>query len=875
MKAKRAPRYNTHCPPDPRRARLEVEALEGRLPPGDAFLGILLLPLTGPDGSLLPATESRMEPGQAGDGFEPSALAIAPAGLTRHPAEAGTAERVTTPGSTDLPEASREPFSSTPPTAAAPPLSPAPNPNNSEANALSRITLTAGAVAARDAFFGQQSARPNSPARAAEPALPTVLARPHSPAVSAPSARRPASAARLNQQPLSFEVNQGQTDARVRFLAHGPGYGLFLTATEAVVTLAPAPAAAPSGLNHESAAAPPGVVRMQILGANPDAQVIGQEPLPGKVNYLLGNDPARWHTNIATYRQVVYNQVYPGINLVYYGNQQQLEYDFRVAPGADPGVIALHFAGADRVGTNAQGDLLVQTGGLQFVEHRPVVYQEQNGVRTEVPSRFVVHGADVGFQLGAYDVHQPLVIDPVLSYSTYFGGSGLDWGNAVAVDQDGNLYLGGRVDVSPDFPLQNPVQPNPGGGTDGFVMKMTADGSSLVYSTYFGGRFADTVNGIAVDQAGDAYVTGVTASDNFPTVNALQPQNGGGFFGDAFVAKFTPDGSGLVFSTYLGGRSEDVGYDIAVDADGNACVTGATASRDFPTANALQPDLAGFSNAFVTKISADGSQLLFSTYLGGSGVDNDPTVGNHGHFGGIAVDADGNVYVTGSTTSDDFPTVNAVQPTLGGGRDAFVSKISADGSELLYSTYLGGSGDELTYGSSIAVDADGDAYVTGDTRSPDFPTANALQANLGRGGLSAFITELSPDGTALVFSTYFGGSNFEIGNDIGVDPWGNIYVVGDTGSHDLPTINAIQPAYGGGISDAFVAALAPSGTDLVYSTYLGGSTEDRGWGLAVDDSGSVYVTGKTDSVDFPTADAYQPSYGGGAYDAFLTKISMD
>ncbi len=248
-------------------------------------------------------------------------------------------------------------------------------------------------------------------------------------------------------------------------------------------------------------------------------------------------------------------------------------------------------------------------------------------------------------------------------------------------------------------------------------------------------------------------------------------------------------------------------------------------------------------------------------------------MGSHGHFGGIAVDADGNVYVTGSTTSTDFPIVNAVQPTLGGGRDAFVSKISADGSQLLYSTYLGGSGDELTYGSSIAVDGDGDAYVTGDTRSDDFPTANALQGNLGRGGLSAFITELSPDGGTLVFSTYFGGSNFEVGDDIGVDPWGNIYVVGETGSRDLPTVNAIQPAYGGGISDAFVAELAPAGTDLLFATYLGGVGEDRGWGLAVDQVGNVYVTGKTDSVDFPTANPYQPSYGGGTYDAFITEIS--
>jgi hypothetical protein len=728
-----------------------------------------------------------------------------------------------------------------------------------------------GALSAGNALFGTPSGVPGRVGLGPSAGLAFLAGLvPSRQTAAAPApAPRPTTAPSLGQIPLSFEANQGQTDSQVRFLAHGQGYTAFLTATEAVFAATP-----PSTTSATpGASSPPPVVRLQLEGANPAAQVVGLDRLPGTVNYFLGSDPTQWHTRIPTYGQVEYQQVYPGIDLVYHGSggSSRVEYDFVVAPGADSGVIRMHFAGADQVSLDAQSNLVVTAGDTRLVQHRPTVYQDAAGVRTPVTSQFILDGQDAGFQVGAHDPGRPLVIDPVLSYSTYFGGDGLEWGDAVAVDPAGNLYLGGRVDNSLTFPLQNPIQPSPGGGQDGFVMKLSADGSTLLYSTYLGGRFADQVAGIAVDADGSAYVTGVTASDNFPTFNALQPTQGGGIFGDAFVTRFTPDGSGLVFSTYLGGSRSDLGYGIALDAAGNAYVTGATQSDDFPTVNALQPNRVGTTDVFVAALTADCSSLIYSTYLGGHGENDQAIVGSHGHFGAIAVDALGDAYITGKTNAPDFPTVNAVQPTLSGGFDAFVTVLSPDGSTVYSSTYLGGSGNESAFG--IAVDGDGYIYVAGQTDSRDFPTANPLQPSYGGGLSNGWLTKLTPDASAVVYSTYFGGSGFDIIDGLALDPWNDVVLVGETGSRNLPTANPIQGSYQGGFSDAFVAKVDASGASLIYSTYLGGSDEDRGWGVAVDAAGSAYVTGETHSTDFPTVNALQGSNGGGAYDAFITKIS--
>jgi hypothetical protein len=663
---------------------------------------------------------------------------------------------------------------------------------------------------------------------------------------------------------------------------------------------------------------------MQLVGANPTAQVTGVEELPGKANYFLGNDPKRWRSNIATYGRVKYRDIYPGIDLVYYGRQQQLEYDILVAPGADPTSIRMSFEGADKLEVDPQGNLVLHTACDKVIQHAPRIYQESHGTQQTVSGRYVLLGAEspgrntepatttpqqVGFEVGGYDRSRPLVIDPVLVYSTYLGGSGNDSANSVAVDRAGNAYLTGGTQ-SPDFPTANPLQPALVG--DAFVAKLNAAGTALVYSTFLGGSGNDGGSSIAVDRAGNAYVTGGTGSPDFPTKNPLQPVIGGfpcGEFGcpsDAFVAKLNPAGTALIYSTFLGGSGiedgsrsgDDFGSSITADAAGYAYVTGTTGSGDFPTVNPLQPNLNGSQDAFVAKLNVDGSALVYSTYLGGQPQDEiDLDSGSS-----VAVDPTGNAYVTGRTDSSDFPTANPLQPVLIGRckfgpfppencPDAFVAKLNPAGTALVYSTFLGGSSSDQ--GSGIAVDSAGNAYVTGDTGSSDFPTKNPLQPAYAGGG-DAFVAKLNPAGTALVYSTFLGGSGSEgpfifreFGPGIAVDPAGNASVTGGTSSPDFPTVSPLQPAFGGGTCgsdpvtlpcpDAFVAKLNVAGTVLVFSTYLGGSGSEGGLfsarlGIALDTAGNTYVTGTTTSSDLPTANPFQPTYGGGG-DAFVAKIA--
>lgn len=663
-----------------------------------------------------------------------------------------------------------------------------------------------------------------------------------------PMFSRPA-AAQLNKLPLAFEKNQGQTGAQVKFLARTQGYTLFLTSVEAVLAM-----------HHASAKS--SVLRMKLLGANPAPNVSGVDEMPGKSNYFIGNDATKWHANVPMFAKVEYKSVYSGVDLVYYGNKRQLEYDFVVAPGADPRRIQLGIRGARKISRGEDGDLVLamDDAGGEIRWHKPVAYQEKDGARQEIGAHYVVKGKDqVAFEVADYDPRRPLFIDPLV-YSTYLGGSGSDGGSGIAVDSAGNVYVTGETQ-STNFPTVNPVQPAyAGGGGDVFVAKLNTAGSALVYSTYLGGSGFDYGSGIAVDSSGNAYITGGTASTNFPTMNPLQPANAGGQ-GDSFVAKLNPAGSALVYSTYLGGSGLDQGNGIAVDNLGNAYVTGYTNSINFPTMNPLQPLYAGGTyDAFVAKLNPAGTAFVYSTYLGGSGTDSAV---------GIAADGSGNAYVTGGTSSTNFPTMNPFQPAnAGGSSDAFVAKLNPTGSALVYSTYLGGSGDD--HGSGIAVDSTGNAYLEGATASTNFPTVNPLQPANG-GGYDILVAKLNPTGSALVYSTYLGGNADDYGYGIALDSSGNAYVTGETQSIHFPTVNALQPLYGGE-TDAFVAKLDPSGSALVYSTYLGGEDEDYGTGIAVDDSGNAYVMGGTESPDFPTMNPLQPAYGGNG-DAFVAKIA--
>ena len=696
---------------------------------------------------------------------------------------------------------------------------------------------------------------------------------------------------RINQSdpsalPLSFELNQGQTNERVKFLARSEGYVLFLTATEVVMALDNPVAHQKGKANRELRSraedglprTPRRIVRMKLAGANPEPQIEGLEQLPGTSNYFTGSDPADWHTDIPSFTRLAYAQVYPGIDMVYYGNRRRLENDFVVAPGARPDVIQMTFSGIKDFEIDRMGDLVLRTEQGNIRQSKPIAYQEANGVREDVSVSYVVNGMDhVGFQVGAYDPARPLIIDPVLTYSTYLGGSGFDQGYAIAIDSLGNAYVTGAT-AAIDFPTTpGAFQTNYGGG-DAFVTKINPSGSALVYSTYLNGASG---NGIAVDADGNAYITGEAGRTNFPITGGAFQTAPMGF--DTFVTKLNAAGSALVYSARFGGNLDDFGRGIALDSAGNAYITGWTVCRStvctFPTANAFQPNYAGGNNdAFVTKINSSGSALVYSTYLGGGKIIN----GTDDWGEAIAVDSAGSAYVTGYTFAPDFPVTAGAFDTSRAGLDAFVTKFTPDGASLVYSTFLGGAGHEQ--GQGIAVDASGNAYVAGITESSDSPftsvnegfpvTPGAFQT---KGSFDAFVTKLNPTGSALVYSTYLGGSkDVDRGWAIALDNSGNAYVTGDTASNNFPISNPIQASYGGGLSDAFVTKLNATGSALVYSTFLGGNLTDEGRGIAVANlSGDAYVTGDTSSANFPTVNPFQVNNGGGINnhdDAFVVKI---
>jgi len=682
--------------------------------------------------------------------------------------------------------------------------------------------------------------------------------------------------------PLSFEANQGQTDARVKFLSRGPGYTLFLTGDEAVLALRKPSAVSDQPSDKRNSKLETrnwksetryvsSVLRLKLIGTNPAAHARGLDELPGKSNYFLGNDPKKWRTNVPNYAKVKYENVYPGIDLVYYGNQRQLEYDFVVAPGADPKMIRFDIEGAEKMEVNAQGDLVLRVHGGEVALHKPLVYQSSLNPESRGPNpspfdpksqiqnpkfldgRYTLIAKNqVAFEVAAYDRTLPLIIDPVLSYSTYLGGSDSDHGFGIAVDIASNAYIVG-ITSSSDFPTKNAYQGYLRGAPDVFVAKIDPSQSgsaSLIYSTYLGGGGGDWGTGIAVDPVGNAYITGRTNSGDFPATLSAFQGSPHGYWQNAFVTKLGASGSNLVYSTYLGGGSSQEGRGIAVDAFGNAYVTGATDSGDFPTtAGAYQSTQAGAAEAFLTKFNSTGTGLLYSTFLGGTGSENYDYWTWYEPSAALAVDSAGMAYVTGFTSSADFPTTAGVfQPSLGGGFDIFVAKLNpaaSGASSLVYSTYLGGMDNE--YGWGIAVDAAGSAWVAGNA------------------GATGFVAKLDPNASTITCSASPapGGAIYAVALDSG----GNAYAAGTV-------IPGGAPA-----PDAFVAKLNSS-CEKIYTKTFGGSGEDKALGIAADAAGNAYVAGWTVSSDFPTtAGAYDTSCGtdaqcnGGTWDAFVVKIT--
>lgn len=704
--------------------------------------------------------------------------------------------------------------------------------------------------------------------------------------------------------PLSFESNKGQIDKQVDFISRGNGYNLFLKATEAVLTLNSGNSCADKDRTNNSERRAPidklkdliskskskskstdvdvnvksTVLKMQIVGADANAQVSGVDQLAVQSNYFIGNDQKHWRTNVASYSKVKYQNIYAGIDMVYYGNQRELEYDFIVRPGSDLNKIKLHFDGAKSLQLADNGDLIIKIDNGYLRKQKPLIYQEIDGHRELVTGNYIINkDKEIGFHAADYDITRPLIIDPVLSYSTYLGGNNDDFSRAIALDAQGNTYIVGNTN-SINFPGNNDPSANANDPIDPrrnphlFITKMNAEGNALVYATYIDGGNEESGYSVAVDAQGNAYVVGVTTSEKFPVVNAIQPKLGGE--SDGFILKVNAEGSSLLYSTYLGGKSFDAALALALDNQGNAYVGSIGISSDFPISHIIdnRPSNNIFSNAFVTKFDSDGKKMDYSTRLSCDG---------NIYLQAIAVDAQGSAYLTGFTDGFKFPTANALQPNNATQEtfvayDTFISKLNTQGDGLIYSTYLGGDRDD--YGEGIAVDASGDVYITGYTFSRNFPTVNALQSALhpkvgDAVGYDAFITKLNSAGSALIYSTYLGGSGDELASALAVDAGGNAYSTGFTSSKDFPiTKGAIESTNDEGTS-AYVIKLNSEGSALTYSTYLGGSSGDTGRGIAVDAQNNIYVVGSTTSADFPTSKPLQ--LGSGNTDAFITKIDLE
>jgi hypothetical protein len=676
-------------------------------------------------------------------------------------------------------------------------------------------------------------------------------------AATLPATAAPATTADIyGKLPLTFEANAGQMDAAVRYVSRGNGHTLFLSPAEAALRL-----------RGERGSA---VVRWRAVGGNRDVRVTGESPLATKSNYFRGNDRSTWRTDVANFAQVRFERVYPGIDLVYHGTQGRLEYDFVVAPKGDPKRIRVAFDGADSMKIAANGDLVLTTAAGDLVQPRPVVYQTVDGKRQLVEGRYAKLGArEIGFTLGKYDRNRELVIDPVLLYSTYAGGSLYDSGNAIAIDSSGNAYITGLAE-SLDYPTVNAIQSSNAYDYEAFVTKINAAGNAIVYSTYLGGNGGNEYGqGIAVDSSGNVYVTGGTNSTNFPGISGSSFQSTyGGYWRDAFATKINAAGNAITYSTYLGGSGDDLGSSIAADGSGNAYIGGVTESTNFPLSSALQGTKNGSGDAFLVKLGSTGT-AVYSTYIGGSGGED----GAH-----VETDGSGNAYLSGRTDSTDLPGVtgSVLQPTKSTGIDGYVLKVNSTGSTILYATYYGDTGTDDV--STFKVDGSGNLYIAGNSSSTTLPgiTGSSIQSS-NAGDEESFIAKINSSATAVTWATFFGGTGYDAiaRGGLGIDSSANVYVTGVTNSTSFPGVNgtSMQPALNG-TSDAFVTKINAAGTSIVWSTYVGGSGDESGYGCAVNTSGTVYITGMTSSTDFPgmAAGAIDATHNGGYGDAFIAKI---
>ena len=691
----------------------------------------------------------------------------------------------------------------------------------------------------------------------------------------------PVAARRAPVDPVRYEPNLGQWDGRIRCLGRASGLSVLLADGEAIFR-GGAPASAktlrgprPGGMVP---AAPSGDLRMAFVGGRSTPRIEASGLRTSVSNYFLGADRARWRTSVPHYGVATYRDLWPGIDLAFRGDPLRVEYDLHVAPGADLGAARLRFAGHDALRVDDSGDLVLAMGEGEFRHAAPRLWQDGPAGRREVSGSFRVHAdGTVGFSAGEHDRALALVVDPVVDYATYLGGSIQDWADDVAVDASGNMVVSGWTD-STNFPLNSPLQSvYVGGGdasvphvNDGYVAKYSADGQTQVFSTYFGGNGFDDCLGVATDGAGDILVCGLTSSTDFPTSSPLQAATGGGY-DDMYVTKIAANGQSLVFSTYFGSAGQDEAYDIAVNASG-IFLAGGTSSGAFPVVGSAQLNYGGgAADAIVAKINLAGNGVSYATWWGGSGQDLAL---------GVAVDSSGSVRAVGETASSNFPTSGGVQSTFGGSGptpfpgDAFLLRLDPTGVNVVFSTYFGASLDD--YCDQVCLDASGNAFIAGQTSSQALPLVNPLRSVYGGGSFDGWIAKINATGNSVLFCTYWGGSGTEFLRGMGLDPAGDLVFCGLTTSTDFPLSNAFQGTYQGGTpvnNDGYIVKLDGTGSTVRYSSYFGSNGADDPQGMAILSSGAVAVVGLTNAAAFPVQSPVQATYGGGNFDSYLLRIT--